>query len=153
MKKFWGDCFTQGIIAGTIGWIPQACFTTTLYALHLTKLRYLDFAAVLAFNHRPQGLLDSVLAEIVVVCFQAALGGIFALWIKRVSSENILLKGAFFGGFAWFTIFAVTALYKLEGLYPIDVGTALVNMIASVIYGVATGGALLVITRKYEKSR
>lgn len=153
MSRFLGDRFTQGLLAGAIGWFPQACFTIPMYMLHLTKARYMDFAAVLAFNHLPKGFLDSLLAEVVVIAFQAALGGIFAIWIKSVSSENILLKGGFYGGFAWFTIYAVTALYKLEGLYPLGAGTALCSMIASVIYGVTLGWALLVINRKYEESK
>jgi hypothetical protein len=145
---FLQDRFTLGTIAGAAGWIPQAVFTLSMYSFHLTKLRYADFAAILAFNHRPQTVWDMILAELVVILFQMALGGVFAWWIGVVGGPNLLWKGAFFGGFAWFIIYTVTALYKLPGLYPIGSATALFNMISSLIYGVVMGWSYSFLTRK-----
>ncbi len=52
---FLKDRLTQGFIAGVAGWPLQIIFTGTLFKFHLTKLRFLDFAAVLTFNHKLNG--------------------------------------------------------------------------------------------------
>ncbi|HBF38701.1 MAG TPA: hypothetical protein DDW50_15460 [Firmicutes bacterium] len=146
---FMQDRFTQGIIAGIIGWFFQAVFTLSLFALKVSKLAFADFGAVLAFNHRAKGVLEFLLAEWIVLVMQAALGGVFAWWMKGIASANILIKGAFFGGFAWFTIFTIATLYKLPKIYPIGSGTAAIILTGSLIYGVMMAWGLLIINRKF----
>jgi hypothetical protein len=146
---FMQDRFTQGIMAGIIGWFFQAIFTLSLVALKVSKLSFADFGAVLAFNHKPKGILEFLLAEFIVIVMQSALGGVFAWWIKRIASANILLKGAFFGGFSWFTIFTMATLYKLPEIYPIGSGTASIILTGSVIYGFMMAWGLLLLNRKF----
>lgn len=93
------DRLTQGFLAGIAGWLPQIIFTSIMFKLHFTKLRYLDFAAVLTFNHKPQGFLEILFAEIVVIIFLGVLGREFSMLLKVVSSANLFFKGWLYGDF------------------------------------------------------
>ena len=146
---FLQDRFTQGVIAGIAGWAVQATFTLGMRVLKVSRLTLSDFAAILAINHKPKGVWQWLLSEFVVMVMQAALGGVFAWWIKGIQSANILVKGFFFGGFAWFTIFTIATLYKLPGLFPIGAATSLIIMTGSVVYGVVMAWALLILNRKF----
>lgn len=143
------DRFIQGLIAGVVGWAPQAAFTLTMYGFRLTKLRFLDFAGVLAYGHHPRGFWDSLLAELVVLIMQAVFGAIFALLVKVISSEYLTIKGGLWGGVSWFIIYSLVTLYRVRDLFPITPGTAAVNMVGSLIYGVAMGWSYQFLNRKY----
>ena len=115
------DRFTQGFIAGIIGWLPQTIFTLTMfYGFHLIKLRYFDFAAVLAFSHKPQGLLQTLVSVLIAMAFLGMLGVGFSMLIKVISCQNILLKGSLYGAVGWFTIYSIVTIFKIKDLYPID---------------------------------
>jgi hypothetical protein len=143
------DRLTQGFIAGVAGWPPQIIFTVIMFKLHFTKLRYLDFAAVLTFNHRPQGLFEVLFAEIIVINFLGVLGIGFTMLLKIVSSANLFFKGWLYGTFMWFVIYAAMTMYQLAHIYPVDTKTALFSLIAASIWSIGMTGALLFLNRKY----
>jgi hypothetical protein len=143
------DRLTQGFLAGAAGWPPQIVFTATMFKLHFTKLRYLDFAAILTFNHKPQGIWEVIFAEIVVIIFLGVLGIGFSMLLKVVSSENLFFKGWLYGTFTWFAIYAAMTMYKLEHIYPVDTRTALVSLIAAAIWSIGMTRVLLYLNRKY----
>jgi len=147
--SFLQDRFTQGTIAGIFGAIPQSIFNLSLTAIHISNFSLLRFAGVLAFNHIPNGLLEKVLAKIIVFIMQAALGGLFAWWLKEIECDTILWKGFFFGGTAWFTIVSVATVFRLPGIYPIGTTTGIIIMLGSAIYGVAMAWGLLILNRKF----
>ena len=99
-----------------------------MYWLHLTKFRYLDFAAVLTFNHLPKGFLESLFAEVVVLIFLGVLGIGFSMLIKVISSKNIYFKGWLYGTFMWFAIYATMTMYELKHIYPVDTMTAFLKL-------------------------
>jgi hypothetical protein len=107
-----------------------------MYKLHLTKLRYLDFAAVLTFNHLPKWWGEVLLAEAVVLIFLGVLGIGFSMLLKGISSKNIYFKGWLYGVFMWFVIYAVITMYKLEHIYPVDTKTALCSLISALIWSI-----------------
>lgn len=144
------DRFTQGLVAGAIGWLPYLVFILIMYAAHLTKFRYMDFAAILAWGQRPDGPLQSIFAECIIGALVATLGGIFAMLVKVISPRNLRLKGAIYGGAAWFVIYSVTNLFKLEKIYgEVDFGTAVFDMVGAIIYGIVMAWVLLILNRKY----
>jgi hypothetical protein len=144
------DRFTQGLVAGIIGWVPYVTFILIMFGLHLTKFRYMDFAAILAWGQRPNGFCQSVFAECIIGALVATLGGIFALFLKVISDRNIRIKGAIYGGAAWFILYSVTNLFKLEKIYgEVDFATAVSDMAGAIIYGVVMAWALWILNRRY----
>ncbi len=149
MKFEMTDRLTQGFIAGMAGWPFQSIFSYIMYGLHLTKYRYLDFAAVLAYNHKPQGLIEIIFAEFVVLIFQGVLGIGFSMFLKTVSGVNIYLKGWLYGTFLWFAIYAVMTIFQLKYIYPVDTMTAASNLIAASIWSIGMTWVNLLLNRKY----
>jgi hypothetical protein len=143
------DRLTQGFLAGIAGWLPQVAFNLTMYFLHLTKYRYLDFAAVLTFNHLPEGWLESIFAEFVVVVFLGVLGIGFSILLKGVSGSNIFLKGWLYGTFLWFAIYAAMTMYELKHIYPVDTQTAFLTLVAASIWSIAMTWVFLFLNKKY----
>lgn len=131
--RFREDRFIQGFMAGVIAAIPQFVFSLSFYVLHISKLRYLDFAAALGFAKKPKGILELVFAELIAIIMQGTLGAVFAMIVKAIFSVGIVFKGGLYGGVAWFIIFTITILYKLKPVYPIDPKTAFIVFSASVI--------------------
>lgn len=149
------DRILQGMIAGIIGWLPQFIFTMIMYfGFHLVELRYLDFAGILAFNHKPQGVWESIFAESIVIGQMGGLGILFVLIIEVISSKNLLLKSGLYGGFTWFTIYLIAELFQVKGIYGVvDFKTSISNVIAAVIWGIALGGAFLLLKSKTKPAR
>ncbi|HEX3044875.1 MAG TPA: hypothetical protein VHY08_08965 [Bacillota bacterium] len=148
-QRFIKDRLTQGFIAGVAGWPLQVVFTYTLYYLHLTKFRYLDFAAVLTFNHLPKGFLESLFAEIVVIVFQGVLGIGFSFLLNAISIENIYFKGWLYGTFCWFAIYAIVTLFRLEHIYPVDTLTALISLLAATPWAIIMTWVFKFLNKKF----
>lgn len=145
---FLKDRLTRGFIAGAAGWPPQIAFTATMFKLRLTKLRYLDFAAVLTFNHRPQGWPEVLFAEAIVIIFLGVLGIIFSLLIPVLSSKNIFFKGWLYATFTWFAIYAAMTMYELKHIYPVDTMTAFYSLVTASVWGIAMVGVFLFLDKK-----
>jgi hypothetical protein len=146
---FWEDRFVQGFIAGLIGWLAQCALTIPMYLLHISKFLFAYYAAALGWGKAPQGVWGILFAETIVFFMQGTFGGMFAMLIKSISSVAVILKGGLFGGFAWATIFSVGILFKLKPVYPIDPRTAFIIFSGSMIWGIVTGWALLIINEKF----
>ena len=143
------DRLTQGFIAGAGAWPIQILFTGTMYWLRVTKLRYLDFAAVLTFNHLPKGFLEVIFAEVVVIIFLGVLGIGFSMLIALVSSKNLFFKGWLYGTFMWFAIYAAMTMYKLKHIYPVNTKTAVISLLAASLWSIVMTWILLFLNRKY----
>lgn len=143
------DRLTRGFISGLAGWPLELAFSLIMSGLHLTKYRYLDFAAVLTYNHRPQGLGEVLFAEFVVLIFLGILGIGFSFVLKAVSSSNIYLKGWLYGTFVWFSIYVVMTIFQLKHIYPVDTMTAASNLIAASFWSVTMTWTNLWLNRKY----
>lgn len=149
-KRFIEDRVTQGFIAGMSMTVFQLCFTFTMYyGFHLIKYRFLDFAAWIAFNQAPQGLFQTVIAEVIVAFFLGFLGIFFSLLIKNISSANLIFKGALYGIFCWFVIYGVIAVFRVKGIYPVNFMTSFIHLIGGTLWGTAMAAALLFLNRKY----
>ena len=149
--SFIEDRFTQGFLAGIAGWLPEVIFTfSNLWIFHLTKFGYLDFAAIITYNHKPQGFLQHLFSELVVIIVLTFLGAVFAMLIKVIQSPAIILKGTLYGAISWFLIYVLFALYKIEGISgKIDFPTAVINLLGAAIWGIGMAWTLLFLNRKY----
>jgi hypothetical protein len=149
-KGFTQDRFTQGLIAGMIGWIPEIIFTWIMFGLHVGKFKYSDIAGVLAWGSRPQGLLEELFAEFIMFSLLATMAGVFAMLLKVISDDSILIKGAIFGGATWFLIYTAINLFKVTGIFgKVNFGTAVSNMLGAVIWGLVTAWMLSILNRKF----
>lgn len=80
----------------------------------------------------------------------AVYGILFALVIKVIANCNLLLKGGIYGGFCWFAAYVLADLYKVKGIHGIvDFNTAVINLTASVIWGVAMAWTFQFINQRY----
>lgn len=143
------DRVTQGFISGIGGALPEMIFTLTLYGLHLIRFRYMDFAAILAFNHRPKGLFQSIIAEVIVWLFLGLLGAVFSLTTKHIASDNLVLKSALFGTYSWFFIYGIVTLYKVYPFYPILFPTSFAHLIGGLIWGFSMGWLYSLFNKKF----
>lgn len=133
------DRFTRGFIAGAGAGILTSVLNSLLYYLNFAKLRFLDFAAVMIFGHRPNNMGESLFAFIGQIGFYGLLGIVFLFIIPRISSSNLLLKSSIFGVTVWFSVYAVVVLYKIPELEVVSLSTALSNFIVASIWGVLLG--------------
>lgn len=148
--NFIQDRFTQGLIAGMIGWVPELIFTWIMFGLGLGKLKYSDIAGVLAWGFKPKGFLEQLFAEFIMFALLSSMAGVFAMLIKVIASNNLRIKGAIYGGATWFGIYTVINLFKVKGVFGnVDFGTAVSNMAGAIIWGIVMAWALLLLNRKY----
>lgn len=130
------DRFTRGLIAGFLAWIPTWVFNWSSFQLKISDLMFLDFAGVLIYGTRVEGALERYFALLVTILFMSFLGAIFPVFLKAVGSENYVLKGMVYSCGIWFFSYAVTLLFKVSELDPMNVMTAISNFLGSAVYGV-----------------
>ncbi len=152
MNSLLKDRLGRGFAAGILGWLPTFVFSMAIdLGFHLLKLRFMDFAGILAFDHKPHGFWEALFSEAIVLAQMGALGMLFTLIIAIIARPHLLLKGGLYGGFTWFITYAMADLFKVTGIHgTVDFPTAFFNLIASVLWGTALGWALLWLNRKYD---
>ena len=145
------DRFTQGFMAGIMGWLPQMLFSITMYGIHLAKFRFMDYASAIVFYHRPpKDLFELIFAELVVVIFSGVLSIVFVFLLRLVNNVNVLFKGWLYGVACWFIIYSITVLYKMENIYKlVDPKTTFINFIAASIWGLGIAWSFLLLNRKF----
>lgn len=143
------DRTTQGFIAGMVGAVPQMLFSLTMYGFDIMKLRYLDFAAALAFNKPPNGMIQEIIAEVIVYLFTGFLGAAFSLVLKVIADENLIIKFTLYGILGWFFIYAAVTFFRVPPLYPTGFTTSLVHLIGGMIWGFGAGCSFSFLNKKY----
>lgn len=134
---FYNDRFTMGFLGGTIGAVVMNILDyVSYYVFHFSRIRFLDYAAVVIYGSYPTSLKDTVFALIVQILFTAMLSIVFAYLFPVISGRNYLFKGWIFGIMAWFAIYAVGMLFDLPMFERILTNTAISHFIISSIYGI-----------------
>ena len=147
------DRTIQGFVAGLIGSMAEMFFTLTMYyGFGLTKYRFMDFAGVISFNQIPDSFLVAVIAELIVYVFCGFLGIVFVMMLKVLSGQNIIFKGALFGGLYWFLINIFVTAFRIEGLYPTNFVTSTVHLVGGLIYGATTAYAYTYLAEEYKQT-
>jgi len=139
------DRFTRGFMAGVIAGLISAVWNLGSYYFNMSTLRFLDFAAILTYGRRTRNAWEAIFSWAATVFFYGLLGIIFVYLITLVTSENLFFKGSIYGITSWFTIYAITYLFKVPELSQISFLTTLSNFIGSVIYGVVLGYAVKIL--------
>jgi uncharacterized membrane protein YagU involved in acid resistance len=131
------DKFIAGLIAGFLAGIVSIGFELLLVGLfHFGQPSFLRFSGMMLFTHAPQGLLEQLVATFVHLLFSAYMGSLFAYFLVLVSECYDVVKGAVWGLFITWIIWAVTFLFNLrpENSSPTN---AIENDLSAIIYGVA----------------
>lgn len=130
------DRFTKGVIAGTIAGLALNVETLTFYyLLKATTLRWLDWAAILAFGRKPSNPPETIVAFFMQLAFSSFLGVVFAYLIPKISSKNIYFKGPYLGLAVLFFLLSIVHLFKVPGLTNQPFGNITTNIIAVITWG------------------
>jgi uncharacterized membrane protein YagU involved in acid resistance len=128
----------NGFIAGIIANIPILILDKTVSFFKLEKVDYEHFAAVLAFHGKIDSIGKLLFGLTVELMFAGFLGIAFAYLIKTVTSRYFYLKGAIFGAFIWFVIYAIDVFFKIPEILEIDFAASVSHYIGSILWGVGS---------------
>ena len=130
------DRFIDGCLAGLLAGIIANIYSYASYhLLHLTSMRYVDFAGIMIFGNLPRGPEELILAQLAQLFFSSFLGVGFSLFLSKLTFRNFLFKGWYYGCVFLFGIYILTTLFKVPGLTQINFGTAASNVVAASIFG------------------
>ena len=144
------DRFTRGMVAGFLAWIPTLVINSAARFLNISTLMYLDFAAVMVYGHRPTNTFETYFALAVTLMFMSVLGGVFAYLLKWIGPQSYIMKGWVFGAGVWFSVYAITLLYKAPQLTTVPFKTAIANFAGASIYGIVLAYILIYLNGKFE---
>jgi len=146
------DRFTKGLIAGICGgFISLSWGLTSKFILHFTTLLYADFAAALVYGRKAHDILEIAFSLLVVFMFFGAGGIAFAYLIRHIGSQNIILKGLFWGSAIWFASYVMSILYKVPELQHIPLKTSVSQLIGGFIWGSTMAWAYNYLDQKTSK--
>lgn len=129
------DRVTRGFIAGVAGGAAMSVLNLLSYLLGIAEILYLDWAATLIYGYRYATAAEAAVAQAGQLFFCGLAGILFAALIPWMSSRNFYFKGIVWGLAIWFSVYAITALFKVSPLIPIKVDTVLSNIIGAAFYG------------------
>ncbi|MHB1125707.1 MAG: hypothetical protein ACYC2T_01930 [Bacillota bacterium] len=130
------DRFTRGMLAGAAAGIITKLYDLLAFYLGISTLRWLDFAGILMYGRKPVILEEQIFATLGTWFFHALLAIIFVYLIERLFlSDNLLLKGWFYGVSWWFIVYSISVLYKVPELVSVPFKTSVSNWIGASIWG------------------
>ena len=145
------DRFFRGFTAGIVGGVLMQIWSFfSFHVLGLTKLRFMDWAAIIVFGEQAETILEAIFALFAHLLFAGFLGMVFAFLLPQVTSRLYLLKGVLFGIIVGFFIYAIPMLLQTPRLTQATLGTALTDHIGGVIWGLATAYTLARLSRREE---
>ena len=149
------DRFLIGFFAGVIGGLAAALISIPLYMLKIAKFRLIDFSAILILGKAPHGTMEIIFGILLHWGFSGAVGVFFAYLVNRkiITDKNLWFKGWFFGLGFWFLINIATTIFKVPNISAVPVGTAIVNALASSLFGIMMGLSFKWLNNKAKSSR
>lgn len=137
------DRFTRGLLAGIIAGFITKAYDILAYYLNFSTFRWLDVAGIIIYGRKPLSTVEAIFATLSTWFFHALLGVIFVYLIQRLfSSDNLFLKGWFYGVACWFLIYALIILFKVPEISIIPLKTSVSNFIGASIWGLVLAAAL-----------
>lgn len=146
------DRITRGMIAGFTAGVITKVYDLTVFYLGISTLRWLDFAGLMMYGKKPVYLSYQIFATLGMLFFHALLGIVFVIMIQRyLTSNNLLLKGWFFGVTIWFIIFAVFHLFKVPELSFIPLKTTVSSFVGASIWGLTMAKIVHLLDNKIKQ--
>ena len=135
------DRTIRGLLAGVIaGIVKDSWNLIDYYFLHITEIRFLDWAAILATWSRPRNSLSTVFFLMLQILWDGFLGIIFAHLLISITTRYLILKSILFSLMLWFVFKIIVNLYRvplLSGIQPQP--EAISNVMAVILWGVIMG--------------
>jgi uncharacterized membrane protein YagU involved in acid resistance len=136
------DRFFRGAIAGVIAGIPMNIWSYFAYYTNITEIRFVDWAAILIYGHKPTTLIQLIFAQFIQFIWVGFLGVLFAYAVPIITSRGVLLKGAFYGLFVGFAVYSITTILKVQYLAKTPFDNAISNHIGGLIWGIVMAEVL-----------
>lgn len=148
------DRFTRGLVAGIIAGVFSNVWAFLAGAMNFTTLRYADWAGIIIFGRTPPFTAgELVFATAAQIMFVGGLGILFAYLLPFFTERYYFLKGWIFSVMTWFLIYAVTSLFKVEGIVGLPLKTVLSNFVDASILGLVLAYSLLALHPAADKER
>ena len=141
------DRFTKGFISGIIAGLVFNLISLLSGFMGMSKLPIAAWTAIIIYGRTPPFTpIEIFIALVGNVFFTGILGCIFAYLLLGINRTHIYFKGIVYSIGVWFSIYAVTALFKLEGTLSLDLYTVLSNVIMSIVFGTGLAYFLAVLS-------
>lgn len=146
------DRFMNGLISGSLAGIVSSFLNLFIInILHFGTLRYIDFAGILIYGRRPQGLAEDLFAFVGMVSFNSLLGIILSFLIPHISSKYFYIKAVTFGIMSWYSIYALSFLYQLPLLKRISLESSITNFTSAATWGIVYATSILWLKRREKE--
>jgi hypothetical protein len=123
------------MIAGITGAVAMNTLDLLSYYFHFDQTRFIDFASVLLYSHKPTFWWDTIVAGLAQVFFSCGMAIIFIYLLPIINTKNYLFKGAFFSVTGWFAIYTIASIYKIPEISQLPWQSAVDHMIGSTVFG------------------
>lgn len=138
--------FASGVIAGIL---MNAVNLIFFYIFKLTQIRFVDWASIVLFGHRPENFNQLLLNLVFNLLWDGFFGVIFAVMIPKITSRIYLFKGVVYGVFLTFVFRAIATLFGLPFLtnkFPIL--THEINTLTVAVWGFSLAYGLKILDKK-----
>lgn len=130
------DRYFRGMISGVVGGIIMNAWSFFSYhVLHVTTMRFVDWAGILLYGNPPVGLGQTLFALFMHLVWVGMLGVIFAFVVTIITSRGLIIKGVTYSLICSFWIYAVPKLYQMPQFKSTPFKTTLSNNIGAIICG------------------
>ncbi len=149
------DRFFRGFAAGLTGGIVMNLWSFIAHGLlNFSTRRFLDWSGVFLFGRLPRNTLEIGYALFIHLVLSGALGVVFALFIRDVTtSRGLLVKGVIFGLVIGFIFSSIPVMFGVQFLEFIPVGTTISNHVGGLLWGLVTAYSLGWLDRRSGKVR
>lgn len=131
------DTTKLGAISGAIGAAASIIpGLLTKQVLKIAQLNFLDYAAVLVVGNKVNDIWQWLMAATGHLIFGAALGVVFAFFIKKTGDGSLLFKGSGFGALTWLATLGMGTFFKLPHFKITAPGDSFFILVDAICYGV-----------------
>ncbi|HHX74823.1 MAG TPA: hypothetical protein GX699_07960 [Firmicutes bacterium] len=145
------DKVVLGLVVGILADAVKLSVNYLAYYLGFTSVVFWQIVAGTVLSRAdiftPLGLLIGALADVVVT---SILGSVFIYLLSLSGRENIWIKGAGFGMFAWINFFVFVQGVLLKGKISPEPRGILVTFVAHLCFGLALAAFTLFFTGNYH---
>lgn len=147
------DRTLRGLLAGVIAGIAMNVWNLSdYYFFNITKIRFLDWAAVLLTWSKPPTVMETVIYLLIHLLWDGFLGITFAHLLVMITSRGLIIKSTIYGLLLWFSFKIIVNLYRvpvLSGLQPFP--GAMSNLLAVILWGLVLGLVLKKLDKPVEE--
>lgn len=131
----------RGLIAGIAASIIMNIWNLLdFYLIHITQIRFLDWASVLLTWSKPTSSFATIFHLIIQLLWGGLLGILFVHLLVSTTSRGIIIKSTYFGLMCWFSFKIIVNLFRvpfLSGIQPVP--GAMSNVFAVILWGISLG--------------